>query len=151
MVAPNYAGYDTSKLAYHPYLNADQQSKEMMDALSAARKALPGLLQPVQDSGKLFIAGYTQGGHVAMATHKAMQAAGQCVTASAPMSGPYAMGAFIDAQFYGNVSFGSTLFTPLLITNYQKACGNIYSSLTDIYEPASASGIDTLLPIDTPR
>ena len=150
VVAPNYAGYDTSKLAYHPYLNADQQSKEMMDALSAARKALPGLLQPVQDSGKLFITGYSQGGHVAMATHKAMQAAGQTVTASAPMSGPYAMGAFIDAQFYGNVSLGSTLFTPLLITSYQKAYGNIYSSLTDIYEPAYASGIDTLLPTDTP-
>jgi hypothetical protein len=151
VVAPNYAGYDTSKLAYHPYLNADQQSKEMMDALSAARKALPGLLQPVQDSGKLFITGYSQGGHVAMATHKAMQAAGQTVTASAPMSGPYAMGAFVDAQFYGNVTLGSTLFTPLLVTSYQKAYGNIYGSLTDLYEPAYAAGIDTLLPTDTPR
>ena len=99
VVAPNYAGYDASKLAYHPYLNADQESKEMMDALSAARKALPGLLQPVQDSGKLFITGYSQGGHVAMATHKAMQAAGQTVTASAPMSGPYALAAFGDAVY----------------------------------------------------
>ena len=150
VVAPNYAGYDASKLAYHPYLNADQESKEMMDALSAARKALPGLLQPVQDSGKLFITGYSQGGHVAMATHKAMQAAGQTVTASAPMSGPYALAAFTDAVFYGNVNLGSTIFTPLLITSYQKAYGNIYTSLTDIYEPAYASGIDTLLPTDTP-
>ena len=41
VVAPNYAGYDTSTLAYHPYLNADQQSKDMMDALTAARTALP--------------------------------------------------------------------------------------------------------------
>lgn len=150
VVAPNYAGYDASKLAYHPYLNADQESKEMMDALNAARKALPGLLQPVQDSGKLFITGYSQGGHVAMATHKAMQDAGQTVTASAPMSGPYALAAFTDAVFYGNVNLGSTIFTPLLINSYQKAYGNIYSNLTDIYEPAYASGIDTLLPTDTP-
>ena len=150
VVAPNYAGYDTSRLAYHPYLNADQESKEMMDALSAARKALSGLLQPVQDSGKLFITGYSQGGHVAMATHKAMQAAGQPVTASAPLSGPYALAAFTDAVFYGNVNLGSTLFTPLLINSYQKAYGNIYSSLTDIYEPAYAPGLDTLLPTNTP-
>ncbi len=150
VVAPNYAGYDSSKLAYHPYLNADQQSKEMMDALSAARKALSGLLQPVQDSGKLFIAGYSEGGHVAMATHKALQAAGQAVTASAPMSGPYAVVAYTDAIFYGNVGLGSTLFAPLLINSYQKAYGNIYSQLTDIYEPAYAPGIDTLLPTDTP-
>ena len=148
VVAPNYAGYDASSLAYHPYLNADQQSKEMMDALSAARKALPRLLQPVQDSGKLFIAGYSQGGHVAMATHKALQAAGQTVTASAPLSGPYAVAAYVDAIFYGNVPLGSTLFAPLLINSYQKAYGNIYSALTDIYEPAYASGIDTLLPTD---
>ena len=150
VVAPNYAGYDASRLAYHPFLNADQQSKEMMDALSAARKALPGLLQPVQDGGKLFITGYSEGGHVAMATHRAMQAAGQTVTASAPMSGPYALAALFDAEFYGNVSLGSTLFAPLLINSYQKAYGNIYSSLTDIYEPGYASGIDTLLPTDTP-
>ncbi|TLZ24741.1 MAG: alpha/beta hydrolase, partial [Gammaproteobacteria bacterium] len=39
VVAPNYAGYDTSSLGYHPYLNADQQSKDMMDALTAARSA----------------------------------------------------------------------------------------------------------------
>ena len=150
VVAPNYAGYDTSKLGYHPYLNAEQESKEMIDALSASRKALPGLLQPVQDSGKLFIAGYSQGGHVAMATHKAMQAAGQTVTASAPMSGPYALAALVDAVYYGNVNLGSTLFTPLLINSYQKAYGNLYSQLTDIYEPTYASGIDTLLPTDTP-
>ena len=151
VVAPNYAGYDSSKLAYHPYLNAEQSSKEMMDALSAARKALPGLIQPVQDSGKLFIAGYSQGGHVAMATHKAMQAAGQTVTASAPMSGPYALAAYMDAIFYGNVPLGSTLFTPLLVNSYQKTYGNIYSQLTDVYEPSYASGIDTLLPTDTPQ
>ncbi|MDB5869967.1 MAG: hypothetical protein JWP96_2299 [Polaromonas sp.] len=150
VVAPNYAGFDASSLPYHPYLNADQESKEMIDALSAARTALPGLVQPVQDSGKLLITGYSQGGHVAMATHKAMQAAGQAVTASAPMSGPYALAAYTDAVFYGNVGLGSTLFSSLLINSYQKAYGNIYSQLTDLYEPAYASGIDTLLPTDTP-
>jgi len=149
VVAPNYAGYDSSSLPYHPYLNADQESKEMMDALSAARKALPGLLQPVQDSGKLFITGYSQGGHVAMATHKAMQAAGLPVTASAPMSGPYALAAFTDAVFYGNVNLGSTIFTPLLVNSYQKAYGNLYRQLTDVYEPGYASGMDTLLPGNT--
>lgn len=43
VVAPNYAGYDRSRLDYHPYLVADQQSKDMIDALTAAYQALPGL------------------------------------------------------------------------------------------------------------
>lgn len=148
VVAPNYAGYDASRLGYHPYLNADQQSKDMIDALTAARKALPKVSG--QDAGKLLITGYSQGGHVAMATHRALQAANLPVTASAPMSGPYALGAFGDAVYYGNVNLGATVFTPMLATSYQKAYGNIYSQPSDIYEAAYASGIETLLPSTTP-
>ncbi|MBV8618497.1 MAG: prolyl oligopeptidase family serine peptidase [Curvibacter sp.] len=148
VVAPNYAGYDASTLSYHPYLNASQQSKDMIDALTAARSALTNV--GTADSGKLFITGYSQGGHVAMATHQALQALGQTVTAAAPMSGPYAMEALGDAIYYGNVNLGSTVFSPLLSTSYQKAYGNIYSKLTDIYNPTYATGIDTLLPSNTP-
>src|SRR5450755_606309 len=44
VVAPNYAGYDVSSLGYHPFLNGAQQSKDMIDALTAARTALPRTL-----------------------------------------------------------------------------------------------------------
>ena len=148
VVAPNYAGYDVSKLSYHPYLNADQQSKEMIDSLAAARKALPKV--GGQESGKLFISGYSQGGHVAMATHRALQAANVSVTASAPMSGPYALAAFGDALFSGNVNYGATAFTPLLTTSYQRAYGNLYRTPSDVYEAAYADGIESLLPSNTP-
>src|SRR5450631_2750424 len=105
VVAPNYAGYDTSTLPYHPYLIADQESKDMIDALTAARTALPFASATLtKDGGQLFITGYSQGGYVAMATHRAMQAAGMNVTASAPMSGPYSLAAFVDAVFYGEVN-----------------------------------------------
>lgn len=148
VVAPNYAGYDVSKLGYTPYLNADQSAKDMIDALTAARKAMPGV--GGQDAGKLLITGYSQGGHVAMATHRAMQAAGMPVTASAPLSGPYALAATFDATYYGNVNIGATLFTPMITTSYQKAYGNIYSQPSDVYEAAYATGIETLLPSTTP-
>src|ERR1700726_364904 len=151
VVAPNYAGYDVSSLSYHPFLNGAQQSKDMIDALSAARTALPQTLAAAAtDSGKLVLTGYSEGGYVAMATHKALQAAGQTVTAAAPMSGPYALEAFGDAVFYGNVNIGATVFTPLITTSYQKAYGNIYAATTDIYEPTYAPAIDTLLPSTTP-
>jgi hypothetical protein len=151
VVAPNYAGYDTSTLSYHPYLNADQQSKDMIDALTAARTALPHTMTTgTTDGGKLFITGYSQGGHVAMATHRAMQAAGMTVTAEAGMSGPYALEAFADAVFYGQVDIGSTVFTPLLVTSYQHAYGNIYQNLTDLYEPNYAPNMADVLPSTTP-
>ena len=150
VVAPNYVGYDTSSLGYHPYLNADAQSKDMIDALTAARTALPLLsMVTVTDSGKLFITGYSQGGFVAMATHRALQSAGKSVTASAPMSGPYALAAFGDALFYGEVAMGSTVNLTLLATSYQHAYKNIYSTPGDMFEAKFAANIEGLLPSTT--
>jgi dienelactone hydrolase len=151
VVAPNYAGYDISSLPYHPYLVGAQQSKDMSDALTAARAALPNIFTPsTSDNGQLFITGYSEGGYVAMATVKAMTAAGQTVTASAPMSGPYATEALVDAVFLGSVNIGSTAFTPLFITSYQEAYGNIYSEPTELYEPQYAASMFELLPSTTP-
>jgi hypothetical protein len=147
VVAPNYSGYDDSTLSYHPYLNAVQESKDMIDALAAARSAIGHVFAAgTTDNGKLFITGYSQGGHVAMATHRAMQAAGTTVTASAGMSGPYALAAFGDAIMYGAVDLGSTVFTPMLVTSYQHSYGNIYAAPTDVYETTYATGIDNILP-----
>ena len=147
VVAPNYAGYDSSTLAYHPYLNGDQQSKDMIDALAAARSALPARQAPLTtDSGRLFITGYSQGGYVAMATHRAMQTAGMKVTASAPMSGPYALAAFVDAVFFGEVNSGAPVLMTLLMTAYQKSYGDLYANSADVFEAPYAAGIDAVLP-----
>jgi dienelactone hydrolase len=147
VVASNYAGYDSSPLPYHPYLNAAQQSQDVINALTAARSAFAGLPAGVSDNGKLFITGYSQGGHVAMATHRAMEAAGMTVTAAAPMSGPYAMEAFGDAAIaYSSPGLGGTIYYPMIVNSYQNAYGNIYTNLTDIYSSTYATGIDKLIP-----
>jgi dienelactone hydrolase len=147
VVAPNYAGYDTSTLGYHPYLNADQQSKDMMDALTAAHTAFAATNSA--DNQKLFVTGYSQGGYVAMATHRALEAAGIPVTASAPMSGPYALSAFADAVFMGEVEGGAPEHFVMLASSYQHAYGDLYSNPTEVFESKYASGIESLLPNTT--
>lgn len=152
VVAPNYAGYDTSTLEYHPFMNADQQSADMMDALAAARAALPAL--GLADNAKLFVTGYSEGGYVAMATHRALQAAGIPVTASAPMSGPYALSAFADAMFLGDVGAGAVEEFVMLASSYQHSYGSLDSTGAGIFEPKYSSaaallpgavGTDTLI------
>jgi hypothetical protein len=146
VVAPNYAGYDSSTLGYHPFLNARQQSGEMIDALTAARTALTALGTGVSANSKLFLTGYSQGGHVALATLRAMQQAGTRVPAAAPMSGPYLLAQELDDNFAGRVHVGATLFGTMLATSYQKSYGNIYARTADLYESAYATGIETLVP-----
>jgi predicted esterase len=152
VVAPNYAGYDTSTLSYDAFLVAAQQSSDMVDALGAARSALPTAQAPSStDSGRLFITGYSQGGYVALATHRALQAAGMAVTASAPMSGPYALAAFVDAVFDGQVDGGAPIVSTMLFTAYQNSYGNVYANPADVFEPSYAPGIDSLLPTTLSR
>jgi hypothetical protein len=146
VVAPNYAGYDTSALPYHPYLVAAQQSHDMMDALTAARSAFSSV--GASASSKLFVSGYSQGGYVALATLRAMQAAGTTVTAAAPMSGPYALSAFGDAIFMGEVNGSAVINFTLAAASYQHAYGNIYTNTTDVFSPQYAANIASLLPSD---
>lgn len=155
VVAPNYAGYDVSNLPYHPYLNAAALSQDVINSLTAARSALAsGLPSGDTDSGRLFITGYSEGGYVAMATHKAMQAAGMTVTGAAHMSGPYALEALFDGVMFGEVPLGSTIYGPMTIKSYAHAyltngVPDVYwltGTNADVYEAAYAGVVDTLIP-----
>ncbi len=148
VVAPNFAGYEASTLPYHPYLNLEQQAKDVIDALTAARKGFAAV--GASANSKLFVAGYSAGGFVSMAAQRALQLAGTPVTAGAHLSGSYALGTFGDAIYAGNVNLGATLFAPLFQTSMQRAYGNIYASPDAVYETAFATGIETLLPSTTP-
>jgi hypothetical protein len=162
VVAPNYLGYDKSGLAYHPYLNAESQSIDMVDGLRAAKTHLAAA-SAVKPSSQLFITGYSQGGHVAMAVHKVIERDYKSeftVTASAPMSGPHNMIKFVSqinsgpdvCASYGSpdvnctVNAGATLFTPLLLTSWQKSYGNLYASADDVYQAPYGAATETLLP-----
>lgn len=153
VVAPNYLGYDRSSLGYHPYLHAEAQAADMIDGLRAAKTHLAAA-SATKASAQLLVTGYSQGGHVAMATHKVIErdhSAEFTVTAAGPMSGPYNLGKFVDVIVGpGPIAAGATLFTPLLITSYQRAYGNIYTNLADVYQAPYVNAGDRLLPTDTP-
>lgn len=152
VVAPNYAGYAGSDLPYHPYLNGDQQAKDMIDALQAARSALPTPDAPdTREADTLYVTGYSQGGYVALATQRALEAKGTSIDAVVPMSGPYALTAFGDAVFSGRVNGGAPIFTTFLLTSYQRSFGNVYGATRDVYADEYAAGIESVLPATKTR
>lgn len=149
VVATDYLGFSESSFPYHPYLHAASQASTTVDAIRAARTALAR--QSVPLSGKLFLTGYSQGGHAAMATHRAIEAdpsLGLTVTAAAPMSGPYnAPGTLgVVLGFLPTGTAGSSVFFPYLVSTLQKVYGNIYSAPSDYYRAPYATGIESLLP-----
>jgi dienelactone hydrolase len=153
VVAPNYLGYDRSSLGYHPYINAEASAVDMIDGLRAAKAHLVAE-SAVKPSAKLFVTGYSEGGHVAMATHKVIErdyASEFTVTAAGPMSGPYNLSKMFDVvNGPGPIAAGATLFTPMLMTSFQRSYGSIYTNLTDVYQAPFDSAGDRLFPTDTP-
>ncbi|UGQ45811.1 alpha/beta hydrolase family protein [Massilia endophytica] len=146
VVAPNYQGYAGSNLGYHPYLDGELQSADMIDALRAARASFPAI--GANQSTRLFIAGYSQGAYVALATQKAMQGlAGEfSVTSVAGLSGPYALAQFSDNVFAGNPGQGITAFLPMMTTAAQRNGGAVYTAPGEMYEAEYAAGVENLLP-----
>jgi hypothetical protein len=149
VVATDYLGYNRSTHAYHPYLHADTQASTTVDSIRAAKSALTAL--GLSTSGKLLLSGYSQGGHASMATLKAIEAdasLGLSVSAAGPMSGPYSLtNSFVTGLLaLPTGTGGSSVFTPFLVSSYQKIYGNLYASVTDFYKAPYATGIEDLLP-----
>jgi len=72
VVAPDYVGYGSSKGTPHPYLLAAPSAAAVIDFLTAAKTWRRD--NNVYDNGQLFLVGYSEGGYVSMAAHRAMQA-----------------------------------------------------------------------------
>jgi pimeloyl-ACP methyl ester carboxylesterase len=146
VVSPDGLGYDASTLTYHPYFQADNNAATSMDAVRATRACLDG--QGVLGDG-LFLTGSSEGGYVAMATLRAMEAldTGEfTVTASAPASGPYALAATTMQMV--QQGDGIPGYAWMQIVGYQNSYGDVYQQPTDVFqEPyASEDGFQTLLP-----
>ncbi len=146
VVMPDYLGYGDSDLGYHPYLQAENTAAVSIDALRAAREALRK--QGVTTSSKLFLSGYSQGGHSAMATHRMMErdhASEFTITASVPMAGPYAL----EDTFVAGIATpgqGASVFTAFAFTSYQRTWGDLYAKPEDAFRAPWVTGIENLLP-----
>ncbi len=121
VVAPEYTGYGRSWLDYHPYLQAEPQSADMIDALRAAET---WFLREGLARRELFVSGYSQGGHVAMATHRRIErdlVDEFTVTGSFPMSGPYALERTFSQLLGGRSAEGQTALVPFVVDGLLRA------------------------------
>ena len=81
-----------SSPGFHPFLHARSEATASVDMLRAARSFCTS--NGISLNGQIFVAGYSQGGHTAMALHRELERYHTnefSVTASAPMAGPYDM------------------------------------------------------------
>ena len=88
--APDYGGYSISKDIEHPYVYHPELSNQSVDLVLASQEFADK--QNITLSGKLFLAGWSEGGGVALATHKLIEEKYSDrinISASAPFAGEY--------------------------------------------------------------
>ena len=88
-IAADYVGYGESHRHPHPYLLQKQSAAVGIDLLIASKKWLRQ--QNIPLNSQLFLTGYSQGGYVTMAMHKALETLNDTtmkVTAAVPAAGP---------------------------------------------------------------
>lgn len=139
VLMPDYFGLGKGEQK-HLYIHAETEALSAIDMYRSV-KAL-NEKEGVSWGDKLFLTGYSQGGHAAMATHIKMQRDFPDefhVTASAPMSGPYDV-----SGDQGTVMFKPYThpgYLPYLIYSYQEAYKLVADASTLFKSP-----YDTMLP-----
>jgi hypothetical protein len=138
--APDYLGLGDSR-GFHPYVHAASEASAAIDMLYAVRDFVPSLSLSLSD--QLFITGYSQGGHAALALQREIQENfGQdfSITASAPMSGPYSISGEMKRNLFRNDPYFYPAYLPYTLLSYQTVYGNIFNSLNEMFKP----GYDSL-------
>lgn len=136
VIMPDYIGMGESP-GLHPYCHGESEATATLDMIRAVREgeALGLISGMTQDNGELFLTGYSQGGHAAMATHKYVEDNNLLsefnILASAPCSGPYEItGAMADTILAA--SYSNPGYIVYLMASYQSVYGNLYNTYSDI-------------------
>ena len=132
VACPDFLGLgDGSKL--HPYLHAKSEATAVIDMLRAVRSVCKGKNVVLND--QLFLMGYSQGGHVTMATLKAIEEEYSSefnVTACAPMAGPYDLSGTQLNYMLRDSAYPDPAYLPYLLFAYNNVY-NLYSDLSSAF------------------
>ncbi len=140
-VMPDYLGLGASP-GMHPYVHAATSATAVVDMLRASVDFASA--NDISLAKELFLLGYSQGGYVTMAAHRALEAdyADEfAVTASAPMAGPYDLSGTMSDVVVAGVPYPVPFYLPYVLFAYN-AVYELYDSPSEFL----ISPYDTTLP-----
>ncbi len=143
-VAPDYLGLGDNP-GLHPYLHAQSEATATIDLMRASREFIRDSLNQALN-GEVYITGYSQGGHAAMATVKYTQDNNLLsefnLIGAGPASGPYNLSSTMLPLLLSNLPYSNPGYVTYLLFAMQRVYGNIYQSYSDILD----SPYDTIVP-----
>ncbi|MEM1327391.1 MAG: T9SS type A sorting domain-containing protein [Bacteroidota bacterium] len=125
---------------FHPYLHAATQASASIDLYRAASDYAADLSVELGD--QVFVSGYSQGGHAAMSTLRALEldhADEFEVLAATPMSGPYNLSGTLRDEIAANEEYLFPAYLAYIAKGFQAAYGDIYEDVNELFKEPYAS------------
>ena len=146
VLMPDYAGLGESAIQ-HPYCHAQSEADAGWSMVEAVVELDAGL--DVGFNGNLYITGYSQGGHGAMAMARAQLPESLqdvlAVKAVAPLSGPYDMSGTQLPWILGDPFYTQPAYIFYILKGWNEVYGSLFESFADICQEPYAAMLDTML------
>ena len=143
--APDYLGLGSSAFPFHPYHHAKTEASAVVDMLRASRNYAS--LSNISLNGKVFLLGYSQGGHATLAAHRAIEqlpAREFDLVASAPGAGAYDLSGVTLTDSLSSRQPPNPYYFAYLVTAYQRIY-QIAPSVASLFRPPYNVQIPPLL------
>jgi hypothetical protein len=136
-VLPDYLGLGDGP-GVHLYSHANSEASASIDLLKAANLFCLNPLVLAKPNGNLYLCGYSQGAHAALATQQELEKnpiPNLTLQKTVAGSGAYSL-SFIQKNFlFDNPTYPNPSFLPYLLLGYQDVYGNLYSNLSQVFVP----------------
>ncbi|AKT38467.1 alpha/beta hydrolase [Chondromyces crocatus] len=145
-VAPDYLGLGGSPLSPHRYFHAPSEASSAVDLLTATDAVLTDLQD--ERSSALFLFGFSQGGHAALAAHQELQDSGkERVKGTATAGGVFDVERFFLSSLANEETATLPLYVSYLLVAYD-AIYNIYQDPSEAFRPEYASTVTGLFDME---
>lgn len=134
-VLPDYLGMGDGP-GIHPYTHSESEASASIDLLKAAMLLCSNPLIKSKPDGNLYLSGYSQGAHAALATQKELEVnpiPNLTLQKTVAGSGAYSL-SYIQKNFiFKNPAYSNPSFLPYLLLGYQEVYENLYSNLNQVF------------------
>ena len=132
---PDYLGMGDSP-GFHPFVNAKTEATATIDMLRAARNLCGQIGVGLNE--QVFVSGYSQGGHSAMATIKEIAEKHPRefdVEFAGLGSGPYDLSGIQYDYIFEDLNYPSPEFVPYVVGSCEETRGDLFTDPSDIFVP----------------